>query len=97
MAALNDPRVTLICGDNLGFGRSFLTLLAQAPPDADMVMFSDQDDVWLPDKVERAWRHLRALDGQAGLYGGAQVLVDATCDRCIRRRPGPAGLRWPTR
>ena len=42
-----------------------------------MVMFSDQDDVWLPDKVERAWWHLRPLDGQAGLYGSAQMLVDA--------------------
>ena len=91
VAALDDPRITLIRGSNLGFGRSFLTLLTQVPPDADMVMFSDQDDVWLPDKVERAWWHLRPLDGQAGLYGSAQMLVDADLRPLYLTPPWPRG------
>lgn len=89
VAALDDPRVTLIRGSNLGFGRSFLTLLARVPADADMVMFSDQDDVWLPDKIERAWRHLGELGNQAGLYGSAQMLVDTAL------RPLQPTPPWP--
>src|SRR5687767_4472450 len=91
VGAVNDARITLLRGANLGFGRSFLTLLAHAPSDADMVMFSDQDDVWLPNKVERAWRHLRALDGQAGLYGSAQMLVDSALRPLYPTPPWPRG------
>lgn len=75
--ATADPRVSLTAGANLGFGRSFLKLLAESPADADMVMFSDQDDVWLPGKIDRAWRHLLPLAGRPALYGSAQMLVDA--------------------
>jgi glycosyltransferase involved in cell wall biosynthesis len=74
--SMADRRITLIRGHNLGFSRSFLTLLTLAPPDADMVMFSDQDDVWLPGKIERAWRHLRPLNSKPALYGSTQLLVD---------------------
>lgn len=91
IGALNDARITLIRGTNVGFGRSFLTLLTLAPSDADMVMFSDQDDVWLPDKVERAWRHLRALGSQAGLYGSAQMLVDSALRPLHPTPPWPRG------
>lgn len=89
--AVSDPRITLVRGSNLGFGRSFLTLLAQVPADTDMVMFSDQDDVWLPDKVERAWQHLCALGGEAALYGSAQMLVDAELRPLYRTPAWPRG------
>jgi glycosyltransferase involved in cell wall biosynthesis len=89
--ALDDPRVTLIRGANLGFGPSFLTLLTLVPPDADMVMFSDQDDVWLPDKVTRAWRQLCALGDRPGLYGSAQMLVDADLSPLHPTPPWPRG------
>lgn len=76
IASIRDPRICVSPGDNLGFGRSFLTLLAAAPGDADMVMLSDQDDVWLPGKVERAWQHLASFPDTPALYGSAQMLVD---------------------
>lgn len=75
--ALADPRIQLTRGRNLGFGPSFLTLLAQAPVDADMVAFADQDDVWLPGKLHRAWRHLAPMGDVPALYGSAQMLTDA--------------------
>jgi glycosyltransferase involved in cell wall biosynthesis len=84
--ALGDERILCQCGPNLGFARSFLTLLAQAPADADLVMFSDQDDVWLPGRIERAWRHLAALGPVPGLYGSGQMLVDASL-RPLHRTP----------
>lgn len=89
ITALADPRITVVRGSNLGFGASFLTLLSRVPSDAEMVMFSDQDDVWLPGKIERAWRHLAPLGSTPGLYGSAQMLVDAEL------RPLHATPPWP--
>ena len=71
-----DPRIEVITGGNLGFGQSFLTLLMLVPDDTDMVMLADQDDVWLPDKIQRAWQRLEPLGAMPGLYGSAQMLVD---------------------
>lgn len=38
-------------GKNVGYTESFMRLCAQAPP-ADYYAFADQDDVWLPDKLQ---------------------------------------------
>lgn len=46
--------IKLIRGNNVGVVRSFLDLLESVPPDAEFVSFCDQDDVWHPDKIERA-------------------------------------------
>lgn len=89
--AMKDPRIHLSRGPNCGFGRSFLTLLAAAPVDADMVMLADQDDVWLPDKVERAWRHLQQYEDRAALYGSAQMLVDGSLRPLQPTPPWPRG------
>lgn len=96
LAAIRDNRVCMVSGENLGFGRSFLTLLAAAPHDADMVMFSDQDDVWLPGKIERAWRHLRTEGARPALYASTQMLADANLQplhvtRSWQRPPSFAG------
>lgn len=87
--ALGDPRISLTAGHNCGFGRSFLMLLASVPPDVDMAMFSDQDDVWLPGKIDRAWQHLQAMADEPALYGSTQMLVDELL------RPLQATASWP--
>jgi glycosyltransferase involved in cell wall biosynthesis len=87
--SISDPRITLEKGANLGFGASFLTLLIHAPADAEMVMFSDQDDVWLPGKIDRAWRHLLEVGPGPVLYGSAQMLTDE------QLRPLHATSPWP--
>jgi glycosyltransferase involved in cell wall biosynthesis len=89
--ALNDARISVETGANLGFGASFLTLLQQAPADVDMVMFADQDDVWLPGKIGRAWDHLRQVNGQPALYGSAQMLADAQLHPLHATPPWPRG------
>ncbi len=89
--ALGDGRVTLTRGPNIGFARSFLTLLAEAPEDADMVMLADQDDVWLPHKIQRAWARLAPLAGVPALYCSRLQLVDAQLQPLgltpLRKRP----------
>lgn len=89
--SLQDPCITVIRGANIGFGHSFLTLLNQAPEDADLVMFSDQDDVWLPNKIDRAWAHLAPLGDRPALYGSAQMLADADLRPLHPTAPWPRG------
>lgn len=60
---------------NLGPAGNFSRLLGLA--DADYVMFSDQDDVWLPDKISNTLRHLLNLEGQHGKEAPLLVHTDA--------------------
>ncbi|HET9018451.1 MAG TPA: glycosyltransferase [Acetobacteraceae bacterium] len=87
---------------NLGVLRSYLTLLREAVPrlgPADAVAFSDQDDVWLPEKLARGMAALAEVPAEVpALLCTRQRLVD---DRLaplgespkLRRPPGfPASL-----
>jgi glycosyltransferase involved in cell wall biosynthesis len=87
--AVADPRVSITKGPNLGFGRSFLTLLAEAPADAEMIMFADQDDVWFAGKIDRAWEHLQQVGIVPALYSSSQMLAD------LHLRPLQATPAWP--
>lgn len=42
---------------NLGSGKSFMELLSKI--ESDYYMFCDQDDVWLPDKIERVYAKIK--------------------------------------
>ena len=59
----------------LGVAGSFYALLAAAQPLGLPIAFSDQDDVWLPEKLTRALAALDALPSPA-LYCSRQILVD---------------------
>lgn len=49
----HDPRVKVFAGENLGPSGSFFALLEEARRlDADNVFFCDQDDIWMPQKLE---------------------------------------------
>ena len=73
---MNDGRVRVIRGENLGAKGSFMALLANAAnSSADYVALADQDDVWLPGKLQRAVSKLAELDGPA-LYCSTLKLVD---------------------
>ncbi len=73
---LGDARIVLTKGANIGFARSFFELMRCAPPDADMYMLADQDDVWLPGKIERAWQEVSRAEGLPMLYCAATKVVD---------------------
>lgn len=43
--------IRVIFGKNIGWKRSFFELLKKSDKNADFYAFSDQDDVWIPDKL----------------------------------------------
>jgi len=63
-------------GPNLGPARSFMQLLADADH-ADYYAFSDQDDYWMPDKLESAVAMLSDDEDTPALYFCQTQLADA--------------------
>lgn len=55
-------QINLIEGENIGFINSFFELIKHAPS-ADYYAFSDQDDIWKSEKIERAVDLLDREDG----------------------------------
>lgn len=61
-----------------GFAANFLSLTCKANIKADFYAYSDQDDVWEADKLERAVRWLETISPNIpALYCGRTRLVDA--------------------
>lgn len=61
-----DKRITFVNKDdvkNVGVIRSFMSLLENS--DADFYMFSDQDDVWKENKIQRALSLMKTQDYQS--------------------------------
>lgn len=84
-------------GPGRGSAANFLQLL-RAPdlPDGAWVAFADQDDVWLPHKIDRALQTIREAETKETepfpvLYGSATILTDARLGRRRLSRPFPRG------
>ena len=62
----NSERVEIIKDNlgNLGPCKSFLFLLQRA--ESKYVMFADQDDIWLPEKIEMTLRKMQELENKYG-------------------------------
>lgn len=77
VAALADPRITLIRRDvNRGYVRTFEEALRAAT--GDVLLLSDQDDVWLPGRVEAMVSALHDTDVVASnltTLGGPETLI----------------------
>lgn len=72
---LYPERITLYCGENVGYRKSFLQLLDLAA-DADYYGFSDQDDIWKPTKIQRAVECLEKVESPIKLYASSLEIVD---------------------
>lgn len=88
IGAFGDPRIRITQGANVGFAASFFALLESVPPEAQCIMLADQDDVWLPAKIERACSALQRHSGPA-LYFSRLQLVDESL------RPLGLTAEWP--
>ena len=77
LRTIDDPRIHLWPGANVGTKRSYFALLTAARLlPGDFLAFADQDDVWLPAKVASAIRALGRYE-QPALYCSAVTLVDS--------------------
>jgi glycosyltransferase involved in cell wall biosynthesis len=77
-------------GERLGIASSFFQLLEHAADGSEYFAFCDQDDVWYPDKIERAVSRLSALKpGIPALYCSRLEYVDADLNHLrFSRIPG---------
>lgn len=69
-------RLDYYCGSNLGPARSFMHLLQNAPT-SDYYAFSDQDDIWMNDKLFTAISSMEGHESEPALYFSQTQLVDA--------------------
>lgn len=73
-------------GKNVGVGNSFMQLIYDCPDDYDYYAFSDQDDIWLEDKLKVAIDSIKQRDTPA-LYASNQMLVDENGTQISLRYP----------
>lgn len=67
----------IILGKNVGLAKSMFELMARCDMECEYFSFSDQDDVWLPNKLERAVKSLEKENPQKPvLYGCRSSLTD---------------------
>ena len=69
---------------NIGYAKNFLNALVSINDYFDYYAFSDQDDIWYPQKLEKAIKSLEKYpDNQANLYGSRTELIGASEDMKI--------------
>lgn len=84
--AHSNIRVAL--GENLGAAKSFYRLLLDADDSCDYFAYCDQDDVWKPDKIERAVAFHQGEDPAIpALYFSEFEIVDARLNRVASSKP----------
>lgn len=74
---LNNKNIQLFEGPQKGFAANFLSLICNPSIRADAYAYSDQDDIWFEDKVERAVNFLSSIPSEIpGLYCSRTQYVD---------------------
>ncbi|ALM87175.1 glycosyl transferase family 2 [Bordetella sp. N] len=72
-----DDRLKVVQGPARGFAANFLSVACRAEIEADYFSYSDQDDIWQPDKLERALARLETYGrDMPTLYCSRTELID---------------------
>lgn len=87
-----DNRIRVLADNvtNIGAAHNFLHLLAHT--DSDIVMLCDQDDIWLPEKINAMLTELKLMDGPALIYANAYYLTRGTVIKRLVTRLHPTTL-----
>ena len=73
----SDPRIRITAGENLGPAGSFFALLEQARSmGAEHIFFCDQDDIWMPDKLEKLLSALKECPPGPALVFSDFAMID---------------------
>ncbi len=83
----NDGRIEFYKGKNIGAKRSFFDLIEKCG-ESDFYAFCDQDDFWLPEKLERAVGFLKKSEREA-LYFSERIIADKDLNRLGVSRSKP--------
>lgn len=87
-AARHPGRVQLVNGPRQGAAANFRALLQGVPAGGGLVALADQDDVWLPGKLDRALARLGTIAGtQPALYCSRVAVTDAALRPIGQSRP----------
>ena len=72
-------------GPQIGFWQNFVSLIRSDDIDSDLFAYSDQDDVWFPEKLARAesWFEARPTDQPVILYFTRTELIEAASGRMV--------------
>ena len=62
VSSYSDTRIRFERGENLGPAGSFFAAL-KAVPEVEYIFFSDQDDIWYPDKLAKMLEEIQKYDG----------------------------------
>ena len=89
---LQDDRITVLNGENMGCEASFFELLMHCKG-YEYYAFSDQDDIWLEDKLARAIGMIGSSDTPV-LYCSNQMLVDGKGNEIGLRHQTAPGTGW---
>lgn len=76
-------QVVFIRGRNKGFAQNFLSAIESTPEDFDFFALSDQDDVWEPEKIERAIRFLHQASIEVNLPSTNSPALYCSCTSLI--------------
>jgi glycosyltransferase involved in cell wall biosynthesis len=77
-AQASRQKIVIRSGPQLGVCANFISLATDPEIEADYFAFSDQDDIWYPDKLRRALDWLSTVpDNVPGLYCGRTELISA--------------------
>ena len=92
--AQNYQNIILTIGKNIGVGNSFMQLVYDCSDDFDYYAFSDQDDIWLKDKLKVAIDSIKQKNMPA-LYASNQMLVDENGKQISLRYPKDYDMQNP--
>ena len=88
-----EHRIDLRDGPKAGFAMNYLTMIATLGEEVDAAALSDQDDVWLPQRLSRGLAKLSSVPpGTPALYLGRTMICDAKLKPI---RPSPEFTRSP--
>ena len=72
-----EDRLAIRSGPQQGFAKNFMALASSKEIEAEYYAFSDQDDIWLPEKIHRAVRWLSSVPSSIpAMYCSRTELVD---------------------
>lgn len=77
----NNPRIKYVQGENLGPSGSFFALLNMVPT-AEFIFFSDQDDVWYPEKLEIMLEEIKKYEGIPTMVFSDFAMIDFS-GKCV--------------